>query len=353
MRLIFTVLIALVLSPVKADPLPSWNDGSARQAITAFVTDVTNAGGPDFVPPAQRIAVFDNDGTLWVEQPLYTQLAFVLDRVKALAAEHPEWKAEQPFKAALEGDMKTLGEGGSEGLMQLLMATHAGMTSEEFEQIAADWNGAARHPRFERPYTDLVYQPMLELLDYLRANGFKTFIVSGGGADFLRPWAERVYGIPPEQVIGSQIQLAFEEHDGKPVLVREPKVAFIDDKGGKPVGIQRHIGRRPILAFGNSDGDLQMLQWTTSGPGPRLGLILHHTDGEREYAYDRKSHFGKLDQALDLAPKNGWVLVSMKDAWSQVFPPSRKSGVAPSESEGKRGPPGAGQQDIDDGREIE
>jgi phosphoserine phosphatase len=320
MRSILTLVLAVALAAANADPLPSWNDGPAKQAITVFVTDVTNAGGPDFVPPAQRIAVFDNDGTLWVEQPMYTQLAFVLERVKTLAGEHPEWRDEQPFKAALEGDMKTLGEAGMEGLMQLLMATHAGMTSEAFEQIAADWIGIARHPRFARPYTELVYQPMLELLDYLWANHFKTFIVSGGGADFLRPWAERVYGIPPEQVIGSQIQLAFDERDGKPVLVREPKIAFIDDKAGKPVGIQRHIGRHPILAFGNSDGDLQMLQWTTSGPGPRLGLILHHTDGEREYAYDRASHFGRLDKALDLAAENRWVLVSMKDAWSQVFP---------------------------------
>lgn len=320
MRSILALVLALALVAASADPLPSWNDGPARQAITTFVSDVTNAGGPAFVPPAQRIAVFDNDGALWVEQPMYTQLAFAVERVRALASEHPEWKNEQPLKAAIEGDMKALGDAGMEGLLQLLMATHAGMTSEEFEQVAGDWIGAARHPRFGRPYTDLVYQPMLELLDYLRANGFKTFIVSGGGADFVRPWAERVYGIPPEQVIGSQIQLAFEEREGKPVLVREPQIAFIDDKAGKPVGIQRHIGRRPILAFGNSDGDLQMLQWTTSGPGPRLGLILHHTDGEREYAYDRESHVGKLDQALDLAPKNGWVLVSMKDAWSQVFP---------------------------------
>jgi len=323
MRYLLSLLLALSLSAVRAEVLPSWNDGPAKQAITTFVTDVTNVSGPDFVPPAQRIAVFDNDGTLWVEQPMYTQLAFVLDRVKALAPDHPEWKDQQPFKAALEGDMKALGEAGNEGLMQLLMATHAGMTSDEFEMIAADWVGAARHPRFERPYTELVYQPMLELLDFLRANHFMTFIVSGGGVDFMRPWTQRVYGIPPEQVVGSQIEQRFELRDGKPVLVREPKIAFIDDKGGKPVGIQRHIGRRPILAFGNSDGDLQMLQWTTGGPGRRLGLILHHTDGEREYAYDRESHFGKLDQALDLAPENGWVIVSMKDAWAQIFPPAR------------------------------
>lgn len=322
MRFLLSLLLALSLSAVRAEVLPSWNDGPAKQAITTFVTDVTNVSGPDFVPPAQRIAVFDNDGTLWVEQPMYTQLAFVLDRVKALAPDHPEWKDQQPFKAALEGDMKALGEAGNEGLMQLLMATHAGMTSDEFEMIAADWIGAARHPRFERPYTELVYQPMLELLEYLRANHFTTFIVSGGGVDFMRPWTQRVYGIPPEQVVGSQIEQRFELRDGKPVLVREPKIAFIDDKGGKPVGIQRHIGRRPILAFGNSDGDLQMLQWTTGGPGRRLGLILHHTDGEREYAYDRESHFGKLDQALDLAPGSGWVVVSMKDAWSRIFPPA-------------------------------
>jgi phosphoserine phosphatase len=320
MRWLAGVLFALSLSVAVADPLPSWQDGPAKQAITAFVAAVTQAGGADFVAPAERIAVFDNDGTLWVEQPMYTQLAFVLDRVKALAPEHPEWKDTEPFKAAIEGDMKALGEAGMEGLMQLLMATHAGMTGGAFEQIAGDWIASARHPRFDRPYTDLVYRPMLELLDYLRSNGFKTFIVSGGGADFVRPWAEGVYGIPPEQVIGSQIEQRFELRDGRPVLVREPKVAFIDDKGGKPVGIQRHIGRRPILAFGNSDGDLQMLQWTTGAPGRRLGLILHHTDAEREYAYDRESHFGKLDKALDLAPANGWLPVSMKDDWAQVFP---------------------------------
>jgi hypothetical protein len=325
MRLLLMMASMLMIGSACADPLPSWNEGPAKQAITAFVSDVTDAAGPDFVPPARRIAVFDNDGALWVEQPMYTQLAFVLDRVRALAPAHPEWKIEQPFKAAIEGDMQALGEGGIAGLMQLLMATHAGMTSDEFAMLAADWIGAARHPRFERPYTELVYQPMLELLTYLRASGFKTFIVSGGGADFMRPWVEGVYGIPPEQVIGSEIAQRFELRDGVPVIVREPEVAFIDDKAGKPVGIQRHIGRRPILAFGNSDGDIQMLQWTTGAPGPRLGLILHHTDAEREYAYDRESHFGKLDKALELAPENGWVLVSMKDAWSNVFPPSHGS----------------------------
>ena len=321
MRQILALVLACCLSAAVADPLPSWKEGPVKQTILAFVTDVANAEGADFVPPARRIAVFDNDGTLWVEQPMYTQLAFVLERLKALAPGHPEWKTEQPFKAALEGDMATLGEAGMAGLMKLLMATHAGMTSDEFETVAGSWIGTARHPRFERLYTELVYQPMLELLDYLRANGFETFIVSGGGADFMRPWAERVYGVPPERIVGSQIAQRFELRDGKPVLVREPMIAFIDDKEGKPVGIQRHIGRRPILAFGNSDGDLQMLQWTTGAPGRRLGLVLHHDDGVREYAYDRQSHFGRLDQALDLAPGSGWVLVSMKDDWSQVFPP--------------------------------
>ncbi len=318
------VLAALVLAAlsVAADPLPSWKDGHAKQAITRFVTDVTNAASEDFVPPAQRIAVFDNDGTLWVEQPMYTQLAFILDRVKALAPAHPEWQAQQPFKAALEGDLATLGAAGTEGLLQLAIATHSGMTSDEFATTTLDWMGAARHPRFQQPYTQLVFQPMLEMLEYLRGNGFKTFIVSGGGADFIRPWSETVYGIPPEQVIGSQIQLAFAVRDGQAVMEREPKVIFIDDGAGKPVGIQRHIGRRPILAFGNSDGDLEMLQWTTGGAGRRLGLILHHTDAEREYAYDRQSPFGRLAKALDLAPRNGWVLVSMKDDWSQVFAPA-------------------------------
>ncbi len=323
-RLIATLFLALTLSlagqGATADPLPSWGDGPAKLAITAFVATVTTADSADFVPPAQRIAVFDNDGTLWVEQPMYTQLAFVLDRVKTLAPQHPEWQDRQPFKAAIEGDMQTLGESGMEGLMQLLMVTHAGMTSEEFETMATDWIAKARHPRFNRPYTELVYQPMLELLTYLRANGFKTYIVSGGGVDFMRPWTEPVYGIPPEQVIGSQIAQTFSIRDGQPVLVREPKVFFIDDKADKPVGIQRHIGRRPILAFGNSDGDLQMLQWSTAGTGPRLGLILHHTDAEREYAYDRTGHIGRLNKAMDLAPKNGWVLVSMKDDWQSVFP---------------------------------
>jgi phosphoglycolate phosphatase-like HAD superfamily hydrolase len=301
-------------------PLPSWNEGPSKQAILELVAAVKAEGSPDHVPPAERIAVFDNDGTLWVEQPMYTQLAFALQRLKDLAPEHPEWKEQQPFKAALEGDMAALGQAGVEGVVQILMATHGGTTSEEFERIAAAWLATARHPRFERPYTELVYQPMLELLAYLRANGFKTFIVSGGGVDFMRPWTERIYGIPPEQVVGSAIELKYEKRDGKPVLVREPEIAFIDDKAGKPVGIWRNIGRRPILAFGNSDGDLQMIEWTTAGEGRRLGLILHHDDAEREYAYDRMSHFGKLDKALDVSAARGWAVVSMKSDWKRVFP---------------------------------
>jgi len=303
-----------------ADPLQSWNEGPTRQAIVKFVTDVTTEGGTSFVPPAERIAVFDNDGTLWSEQPMYVQLAFVLDRVKAMAADHPEWKTKQPFKGVLEGDIAAVAAAGEKGLIEMLMATHAGMTSVEFEKIASDWIASARHPRYGKPYTECVYQPMLELLGYLRANGFKTFIVSGGGIEFMRPWTEKVYGIPPEQVVGSSIKTAYELRDDGPVLVRQPGIDFIDDKAGKPVGIQQHIGRRPILAFGNSDGDKEMLEWTTIGHAPSLGLLVHHTDGEREAAYDRESHFGKLDKALDDAPARGWVVVDMKNDWKRVFP---------------------------------
>jgi hypothetical protein len=302
------------------DPLPSWNDTSAKQTIVDFVGRVTKAGGPDFVAPAERIATFDNDGTLWVEQPMYVQMAFALDRVKALAPLHPEWKDTQPFKAVLEGDMKTLAESGERGLVEVIMITHAGMTTSEFAKIVTDWLATARDPRFKRPHTELVYQPMLEVLAYLRANGFKTFIVSGGGVEFMRPWAERVYGIPPEQVIGSSIKTKFQITDGSPVLFRLPEVNFIDDKAGKPIGINEAIGRRPIAAFGNSDGDLQMLQWTTLSGGVRLGVIVHHTDAEREYAYDRQSHFGHLDVALDAAAVNKWTVVDMKKDWKVIFP---------------------------------
>jgi phosphoserine phosphatase len=302
-----------------ADPLPSWNDGAPKQSIVAFVEKVTTPGSPDFVPVAERVAVFDNDGTLWAEQPMYFQAFFVFDRVKALAAQHPEWKDTEPFASVLRGDVKSALAGGETALMEMVMATHTGMTTGEFEQIVTDWIATAKHPVTKRPYTEMVYQPMLEVLDYLRAQGFKTFIVSGGGIEFMRPWTERVYGIPPEQVIGSSVKTQFEMRDGKPVLVRMPAMNFIDDKAGKPVGINEHIGRRPIMAFGNSDGDLQMLQWTAAGGGARFCLYVHHTDAAREWAYDRASHIGTLDKGLDEASANGWTVVSMKDDWKQVF----------------------------------
>jgi phosphoserine phosphatase len=318
------ILIALVYTATAAaqtnDPLPSWNEGEAKQAIIGFVEEVSSEGGRRFVQPAQRIAVFDNDGTLWSEQPMYFQLAFALDRVKALAPKHPEWKNKQPFQAVLEGDLKTVLAGGEHALLELVMATHAGNTTEEFSQIVKDWLATAKHPKTDRPYTDMVYQPMLELLDYLRSSGFKTYIVSGGGIEFMRPWVEEVYGIPPEQVIGSSIKTKFELRDGTPVLVRLPEIHFIDDKDGKPVGINQHIGRRPIAAFGNSDGDLQMLQWTTAGSGARFGLLVHHTDSEREWAYDRNSSIGRLNKALDEAQVEGWVVMDMKRDWKVIYP---------------------------------
>lgn len=303
-----------------ADPLPSWNDGKAKKSLTDFVAHVTREGSPDFVPKAERIATFDNDGTLWCEQPMYVQLAFAMARVHALAEKHPEWKETQPFKAVLEGDRKALAEAGERGLVELIMATHAGMTTEEFENVVTDWLATAKHPKFKRPYTECVYQPMLEVIELLKFSGFKVYIVSGGGIEFMRPWAEKVYGIPPEQVVGSSIVTAYELRDGRPVLLRLPKIDFIDDKAGKPVGISRFIGRRPTMACGNSDGDMQMLEWTTLNAGPRLGLLVHHNDDKREYSYDRKSPFGKLDKALDDAPKRGWVVISVKDDWKRVFP---------------------------------
>lgn len=322
--LLMSTLVLLTVFANKAyadaDPLPSWNEGAARQNILSFVAAVTDKTGPDFVPPAERIATFDNDGTLWTERPVYFQLLFAIDRVKALASEHSEWKTTQPFKAVLENDMDALADSGEKGLLQLVMATHAGNTTEEFSQIVTEWLATARHPKFKRPYSELVFQPMLELLAYLRANEFKTFIVSGGGIEFMRPWVEAVYGIPPEQVIGSSIKTKFEMRDGKPVLVRLPEINFIDDKEGKPVGINQHIGRRPIAAFGNSDGDLQMLQWAAAGEGKRMMLLVHHTDELREYAYDRKSHIGKLDKALDEAEEKGWTVVDMKNDWKVIYP---------------------------------
>lgn len=334
-RSLFIVLLLIAIlfacqsqaPPQKANdaspaPLPSWNDGNPKRAIVEFVKKTTTEGSPDFVPVPERIATFDNDGTLWVEQPMYTQLAFMVDRVKALAPQNPEWKQKQPFKAVLEGDLKAMAQSGEKGLLELAMATHAGMTTEEFSKTVTDWIATAQHPRFHRPYTSCVYQPMLELLAYLRANGFKTYIVSGGGIEMMRPWTERVYGVPPEQVIGSSIKTKFEMRNGEPVLMRLPEIDFIDDKAGKPEGINKFIGRRPIAAFGNSDGDLQMLQWAAAGRGARLMLLVHHTDADREYAYDRDSPFGTLNVALDEAKANGWVVVDMKNDWKVIFPPA-------------------------------
>ena len=305
---------------IQTDPLPSWNEGASKESILHFVERVTAEGGAEFVPPLDRIAVFDNDGTLWSEKPFYFQLAFALDRVKALAPQHPEWQEQQPFKAILEEDIQGFLAGGLKAILDVLVATHGGNTSEEFEQIVLDWITCARHPETGRLYTEMVYQPMLELLDFLRANGFRTYIVSGGGIEFMRAWVEDVYGIPPEQVIGSTIETRFEMRDNGPVLVRIPKVDFVDDNEGKPVGIHKFIGRRPILAFGNSDGDHQMLQWTEAGDGARFMGLVHHTDAEREWAYDRESPVGRLDKALDEARAQGWTVVDMAREWRAVYP---------------------------------
>ncbi|ULJ76580.1 HAD family hydrolase [Rhizobium gallicum] len=317
--------VALGIATIFATPgiaqnlLPSWNDGAAKTAIVAFVGRVTAPGGPDFVPELERIAVFDNDGTLWAEQPIYFQIAFALERVKVLAPEHPEWQQKEPFKSVLAGDVKGVMAGGEHALLEIIAATHAGMTTDEFDKTARAWVATAKHPKTDRPYTDMAYQPMLELLAYFRANGFKTFIVSGGGIEFMRAFAENVYGIPPEQVIGSSGKTKFELRDGDPVLVKLPEINFVDDGAGKPVGIQMHIGRRPIAAFGNSDGDLQMLQWTCSRPGLTFCLYVHHTDAEREWAYDRRSSIGGLDKGLDEAAAKGWTVVNMKDDWKSIF----------------------------------
>lgn len=319
--LVALMLLALVngVAIAAQDPLPSWNDRAAKQAIVSFVERVTKEGSADFVPVPERIAVFDNDGTLWCEQPLYFQGLFVNDRIKALAPQHPDWKTTEPFASVLKGDIKGVAASGEKGLVKMVMATHAGMTTEEFSQVVADWLATGRHPKFKRPYTELAYQPMLELLFYLRANSFKTFIVSGGGIEFMRVFAEKVYGVPPEQVVGSSGKLKFELRDGQPVLMKLPEVDFVDDGPGKPVGISKFIGRRPILAFGNSDGDLQMLQYTAGGKRQSLMLILHHDDAVREYAYDRRSPVGKLDIALDEAQQRGWTVVSMKQDFNMVF----------------------------------
>jgi len=315
------LLILFFVSPTlglaKSDPLPSWNDTSTKKYIIEFVETVTNPKSKDFVIPEDRIATFDNDGNLWIEQPVYTQLAFAFDRIKAMAPEHPEWRETEPYKSVLKGDYSSLDK---KDLLEIIATTHSGMTTEDFELIASAWFKTSKHPRFKRSYSELIYKPMVELLGYLRANGFKTYIVSGGGIDFMRPVTQELYGIPPEQVVGTSVVTKYELRDGKPVLIKMPEIFFIDDKEGKPIGIQKFIGKRPIFASGNSDGDYEMLLWTTTGPGKRFGLLLHHDDAEREYAYDRKSHIGKLDKALDMARKNNWVVVSMKNDWKTIFP---------------------------------
>ncbi|CAN7207480.1 HAD family hydrolase [Bosea sp. LjRoot237] len=330
LRTFAAVLIAVALSAWNAaaiaqtDPLPSWNDGKSKQAILDFVAKVTREGGPDFVKPAERVATFDNDGTLWAEQPVYFQLLFAFDEVKRMVAEKPALKSNEPYRSVLARDLKALAAGGNKGLMQVMALTHSGMATDAFNASVDKWLTSARHPTKQRPYTEMVYQPQLELLTYLRANGFKTFIVSGGGVEFMRVFAEKAYGIPPEQVVGSSGVVKFRlDAGGKPELFKESKIEFVDDGPGKPVGINRFIGRRPILAFGNSDGDLQMLQYTTGGSGPRLALIVHHTDAEREWAYDRTSHIGKLDKALDEGKAKGWTIVDMKADWKTVFPAGR------------------------------
>src|SRR5437763_5564623 len=320
-KFVLLVIGIVSLTTVYAqDPLPSWNDGPARKAIIDLVAKVTKEGSPDFVPPEERIATFDNDGTLWCEQPLYFQLLFALDRIKALAPQHPEWKTKEPFASLLKGDLKGALAGGERAMLEIIVVTHAGMTTADFEQIVKDWIATAKHPKFKRPYTECIYQPMVELLAYLRANGFKTFIVSGGGIEFMRPWTEKVYGVPPEQVVGSSIKTKYEMRDGKPVLMRLPEMNFIDDKTGKPVGINSHIGRRPIAAFGNSDGDQQMLEWTQAGSGARLMMLVHHDEAVREFAYGAESKIGTFSDALMTeVKKNDWAVISMKNDWKRIF----------------------------------
>jgi len=317
-------LVAFGTSAMAAEPLPSWKDGQTRKGILSFIEMVTTPNSSSFVPVADRVAVFDNDGTLWAEQPMYFQAIFTFDRIKQLAAANPDWKSEEPYASVLRDDLAKALAGGNKALLEMVMATHSGMTTDEFSRIVMQWLTTARHPKTDLPFTEMVYQPMIELLDYLREKQFKIFIVSGGGIEFMRPWVERVYGIPPERVIGSSIATKYELRDGKPAIVRLPELDFLDDKAGKPVGINRHIGRRPIMAFGNSDGDFEMLEWTTTAGGARLGVLIHHTDAKREWKYDRNSHIGRLDRGLDEAAQRSWVIVDMKRDWSRVFPSKSK-----------------------------
>ncbi len=330
-RSLLFVLLFVAFTPLRlaaqtsspADPLPSWNNGPTKQSILDFVTKTTTAGAPDFIPVPKRVITIDNDGTLWVEQPMYTQLAFAFDRVKQIAPKHPEWKTTQPFQALLEGNMKTVAASGDAGLMKILIASEAGVTTDEYKKIVLDWLASHKHPRFKRPYTECVYQPMLELLAYLRANGFKTFIASGGTVEFMRPWTETIYGIPPDQVVGSTLKTQFVDTGKQPVILTLPALDFVDDGPGKPVGINKFIGIHPVGAVGNSDGDLQMLEWAGAGSGPHLLLLVHHTDAEREYAYDKASPFGRLDKALTEANAKGWTVIDMKRDWKTIFPPER------------------------------
>lgn len=322
-KLVTGILLLFTIHAFAQGLLPSWNEGPSKQAVLNFIETTTTEGSPQFVPLTERIAVFDNDGTLWSEQPIYVQIAFTFDRIKALAPKHPEWKTRQPFKAVLEDDLQGVLATGQKGLFELIAATHAGVDTETFRGIVEHWLKSARHPKTGRPYTEMVYQPMLELLTYLEARGYKTYIVSGGGVEFMRPWTEMVYGIPPERVIGSSIKTKFEIVDGQPRLVGQPELQFIDDGANKPVGIQERIGRRPVMAVGNSDGDREMLLWTTAGQGPRFGMLIHHTDDVREVAYDRDSLIGRLNDALDLAPSKGWIVVDMKREWKEIFPPQK------------------------------
>lgn len=331
MKNLVTLSLTLVLALASTfcrssdgDALPSWNEGPSKQAIVAFVEKVTESGSKDFVPENQRIATFDNDGTLWAEQPVYFQLLYAIDQVKKMAPDHPEWKTQEPFASVIKGDMKKVIASGKEGLMEIIAATHANMTAEEFQANVAGWLDTARHPKTNRPYTEMIYQPMLELLEYLRANGFKTFIVSGGGVDFMRVFTEKTYGIPPDQVVGSSLKAKYTMKDGKPAIIKLPEINLVDDKEGKPVGIHQYIGQRPIFAAGNSDGDYQMLEWTTAGDGPRFGIIVHHTDAKREWAYDRKSHIGGLNKGLNDASKKGWTVIDMENDWKVVFSPTKQ-----------------------------